>query len=167
MPPRKFHFGPQPALDKAIAIQHEKEEALIEARKELADEKEKLAAIERKIAELKQQIKEEFDKAMAEVRDPVAAASVEARRRYVDLLRDREAQQLRAKREQEKQIRLVEQKVEYRKHELAEAMNQVKALEKFKEKARQEFKQQRQKAEDKELDDIAIFKSIRKRSSNP
>ena len=161
---RKFHFGPQPALDKALAKQNECERALVDARDVLAREKQELAEIERRIAELRQQIAGELDKTVAEMRNPVAAASVEGRRRYVDALREREAHKLREKEEQEEQVRWAAQKLELRKRELAEAMNAVKALEKVKDKAKAEFKVRLRKAEEKERDDIAMSRGVRKRS---
>ena len=159
----KFHFGPQPALDKAVARRSECERALVAARDVLAGEKKKLAQIERKIAELRQQIADELDKAVVEMRNPIPAASVEGRRRYVETLRGLEKQQLGAKQEQEEQVRWAVQKLELRKRELAEAMNEVKALEKVKEKAEAEFKAQQRKAEEKKRDDIAISRGVRRR----
>ncbi len=160
---RKFHFGLQPPLDKAVAKKDECERALVDAREVLAREKQKLAEIERRIAELRQQITDELDKTVVEMRNPVAAASVEGRRRYVDGLREREAQKLRDQQEQEEQVRWATQKLDLRKRELAEAMNEVKALETVKDNAEVEFKVRLRKAEEKERDDIAISRGVRKR----
>ncbi|MFQ5590777.1 MAG: flagellar export protein FliJ [Phycisphaerae bacterium] len=160
---RKFHFGPQPALDRAVARQSECEKALVAAREVLARERDKLEAIAGRIAEIRQQIADELDKISAEMRSPIAASSVQARQGYVDGLRRREARQLHAKQEQEEQVRWAVQMLEVRRSELAESMNEVMALEKAKERAHTEFKARLRKAEEKERDDIAISRGVKKR----
>lgn len=155
MPPRKFKFGAQPALDKALARQQECEEALAAAKKAVEAEKRKLEQIRLEIEEIRQQTAAEHDKLLTQAHGGVTAAALSGRNFYIAALQTKEKQRLAALAEQQKQVRWAEQKVVVRKDELAEAMGAVKALEKFKEKKKAEHEAALRKAEERERDDIA------------
>jgi flagellar biosynthesis chaperone FliJ len=71
-------------------------------------------------------------------------------------LRSKEKAQLEAAEIQREQIAFAKDRVELRKRELAEAMSQVQALEKLKEKRRLEHAAEIEKADEKRRDDEAI-----------
>ena len=153
---RHFKFGPQPALDKAIAHQKTAEEALVEARKALEAEKQKLQRLIVQIETTRQQIRQQHDNLASpqrKVSDPRELAQTS---RYIDALRLKEKAQLEAAERQREQIAFAKDRVELRKRELAEAMSQVQALEKLKEKRRLEHEAEIEKADEKRRDDEAI-----------
>ncbi len=153
---RHFKFGPQPALDKAIAHQKTAEEALVEARKSLEAEKLKLQRLIVQIENTRQQIRLQHDNLVSpqrKISDPRELAQTS---RFIDSLRLKEKAQLEAADRQREQIAFAKDRVELRKRELAEAMSQVQALEKLKEKRRLEHEAEIEKADEKRRDDEAI-----------
>ena len=153
---RHFKFGPQPALDKAIAQQKSAEEALVDARKALEAERLKLQRLIDQIENTRQQIRQQHDNLASpqrKVSDPRELAQTS---RFIDALRLKEKAQLEAADRQREQIAFAKDRVELRKRELAEAMSQVQALEKLKEKRRLEHAAEIEKADEKRRDDEAI-----------
>jgi flagellar biosynthesis chaperone FliJ len=156
MASRKFKFGPQPALDKAIAQQKKCEEALVAARKALEEEKQKLQRIMAQIEATRQRIRQEHDNLASPQRRVSDPKELSQTGRFIDALRLKEQQQLEAADQQRKQIAFAQDRVELRKKELAEALAHVQALEKLKEKRREEFEEALEKADEKKRDDEAI-----------
>jgi flagellar biosynthesis chaperone FliJ len=156
MASRKFKFGPQPALDKAIAQQKKCEEALVAARRALEEEKQKLQRILEQIEKTRQRIRQEHDNLASPQRRTSDPKELTQTSQFIDALRLKEQQQLAAADAQRKQIAFAQDRVELRKKELAEALAHVQALEKLKEKRREEFQEALEKADEKKRDDEAI-----------
>jgi hypothetical protein len=152
----KFQFGPQPALDKAIATQKLREEAVVAARRALEEEKRKLQRLIEEVEKTRQRIRTEHDKLVSPGRGATAAADLTQDGRFLDSLRAREKAQLAAVAEQRGQVTWAKQKLDLRKKELAEALAAVQALERLKEKRRLEHQAAARKAEESRRDDDAI-----------
>ena len=153
---RKFKFGPQPALDKAIALQKKAEEAVAAARKVVEEEKAKLERILQEIETIRQRIRTEHDNLASPQRRVSDPRELMQDARFIDALRLKETKQLEAADRQREQIVFAQDRLELRKRELAEAMAHVQALEKLKEKRREEFEEALEKADEKKRDDQAI-----------
>lgn len=156
MSSRKFKFGPQPALDKAIAEEKKCEEAVAAARRVLEDEKTKLQRILAEIEATRQRIRTEHDNLASPQRRVSDPRELSQNVRFLDSLRVKETKQLEAADRQREQIVFAADRLELRKRELAEAMAHVQALEKLKEKRREEHEAAVEKAEEKRRDDEAI-----------
>ena len=150
----KFQFGPQPALDKARADQEKCEQALGQALKLLAAEKEKLRQIEAQIQQTRQQIAAETDKLFEETRRGVSGQALVARDAYARALRQREAKQQAERDEQQQQVRFAGQKVALRRQELAEVQARVSALEKVRARMLAEHGKSVAKREERKQDDV-------------
>jgi flagellar biosynthesis chaperone FliJ len=153
---RVFKFGPQPALDKAIAEQRAAEQALIAARRSLEEEKRKLERILSDIEKNRQRIRAEHDNLTSprrQISDPRELTHIS---RFIDSLRDKEKALLQAADRQRQQIAFAKDRVDLRQRELAEAVSRVQALEKLKEQRRLEHEAAVEKAEEKQRDDEAI-----------
>ena len=156
MSSRKFKFGPQPALDKAIANQRNCEEALRQANIALAQEKEKLRQALAEIDRAVQRVKSAHENIVSPMRKFSAPNELAQSNRNLDLLRAKEVATREAAEKQKECVAFATDKVELRKRELAEAMAEVQALEKLKEKRRLEHQAVMLKAEEARRDDEAI-----------
>ena len=156
MSSRKFKFGPQPALDKAIANQRNCEEALRQANIALSQEKEKLRLALAEIDQAVQRVKAAHENIVSPKRKFSAPNELAQSSRNLDLLRAKEVATREAAERQKEQVAFAADKVELRKRELAEAMAEVQALEKLKEKRRLEHQAAMLKAEEAKRDDEAI-----------
>jgi hypothetical protein len=153
---RKFKFGPQPALDKAISEQKKAEEAVVAAKKVVEQEKAKLQQILKEIEITRQRIRQEHDNLASPQRKVSDPRELAGDARFIDALRIKETKQLEAAERQREQIAFAQDRLELRKRELVEAMAHVQALEKLKEKRRQEHEEALEKADEKKRDDEAI-----------
>ena len=156
MSSKKFIFGPQPALDKAIANQRTCEEALRQAQIALAQEKEKLRLALAEIDRAVQRVKTAHENIVSPTRKFSAPNELAQANRHLDLLRAKEVAAREAAEKQKERVNFAADKVELRKRELAEAMSEVQALEKLKEKRRLEHQAALLKAEESKRDDEAI-----------
>jgi len=156
MSSRKFKFGPQPALDKAIANQRNCEEALRQANIALAQEKEKLRLALAEIDRAVQRVKAAHENIVSPTRKFSAPNELAQSNRNLDLLRAKEVATREAAERQKECVAFAADKVELRKRELAEAMAEVQALEKLKEKRRLEHQAAMLKSEEAKRDDEAI-----------
>lgn len=154
----KFRFGPQPALDKAVAAQRTCEEALVAARQAAEAEQAKLDAMHHRIAETRQQIADERDKLVSEACTAPPASALHARQRYIQALQGKESQQLGEAEQQARQVQLAREKIGLRKEELREAIQAVKALEQAKERARKRFDDEQRKSDERRRDDENILR---------
>ncbi len=156
MPTPKFKFAPQPALDKAIANQRTCEESLRQATVALAQEKERLKQALAEIDKAVQRVKTAHENIVSPTRKFSAPNELAQSNRNLDLLRSKEQAARQAADQQKERVNFAADKVELRKRELAEAMSEVQALEKLKEKRRQEHQAAVLKAEEAKRDDEAI-----------
>ena len=156
MPQRKFVFGPQPALDKAISTQKAAEQAVVEARKVLQLEQQRLQQMLEQIERTRQQIREAHANLVSPERAVSEAMDLRHRSSHLDALRQREQDEIAAAERQRQQVAWAEDRLELRKKELAEAMAAVQALERLKENRREEHKAALEKREESQRDDDAI-----------
>jgi hypothetical protein len=156
MASRKFQFRIQPALDKAIAQQKKCEEAVVWARKALEAERQKLQALKKRLEEITQQLLTGHDNLVSPARSTSDPRDlIRASQALGVLKRMQEAQKLLIEQQQQAVI-WAEEKLELRKKELAEAMANVQALERLKEKRKKEHEVAVQKHEESRRDDDAI-----------
>ena len=153
---KKFIFGAQPALDKAIAEQKVCENALVAARKELEAEKKALIKLQEELEEIRQRIRALYDNLVSPQRSTSDPRELRRVSDSIEVTKLREKQQLARIDEQKKKIAWAADKVELRKRELAEATAQVQALEKLKENRRLEHATALAKAEESRRDDDSI-----------
>ncbi len=156
MPSKKFIFAPQPALDKAISNQRACEDSLRQATLALAQEKEKLRQSLAEIDRAVQRVKSAHENIVSPTRKFSAPNELAQSNRNLDLLRSKEQAARQAAEHQKERVTFAADKVELRKRELTEAMSEVQALEKLKEKRRQEHQAALLKAEESKRDDEAI-----------
>jgi hypothetical protein len=156
MSSKKFNFGPQPALDKAIANLRNCEDALRQANIALAQEKEKLRLALAEIDRAVQRVKSAHENIVSTTRKFSAPGELAQANRNLDMLRAKELATREAAERQKERVAFAADRVELRKRELAEAMSEVQALEKLKEKRRLEHHAALLKAEEAKRDDEAI-----------
>ena len=156
MPQRKFVFGPQPALDKAISEQEAAEEAVVLARKVLQEEQERLRQMLVRVEQTRREIREWHENLVSPRTAITDPNELTERWKYLDVLRQREKEEMAAAERQRQQVAWAEDRLELRKKELAEAMAAVQALERLKEKRREEHEAALAKAEESRRDDDAI-----------
>jgi len=156
MPQRKFVFGPQPALDKAISTQEAAEQAVVEARKVLQAEQQRLQKMLDQIEHTRQQIREAHANLVSPERNVSEAMDLRHRNDHLDGLRQREKDQIAAADRQRQQVAWAEDRLELRKKEMAEAMAAVQALERLKENRRKEHESALEKRDESQRDDDAI-----------
>src|SRR2546423_152973 len=148
MPQRKFVFGPQPALDKAISTQEAAEQAVVEARKVLQAEQRRLQEMLDQIERTRQEIREAHANLVSPERTVSEAMDLRHRSNHLDALRQREKDEIAAAERQRQQVSWAEDRLELRKKELAEAMAAVQALERLKENRREEHEAALEKREE-------------------
>ncbi len=153
---KKFIFGAQPALDKAIAEQKVCEEALIAARKELEAEKKALIRLEEELAQIRQRIKALYDNLVSPQRSTSDPRELRRVSESIEATKVQEKRQHETIADQKKKIAWAADKVALRQRELAEATAQVQALEKLKENRRIEHAAALAKSEESKRDDDAI-----------
>lgn len=153
---KRFTFGPQPALDKAINEQKRAEQAVAEARAELESEQQRLRQMEQQIEQTTQQIRAAHDKLADPSRKTSDARELQRQIQFLDALQARKAHQIALMQQQRERVTWAAEKLELRKRELAEAMAAVQALERLKEKRRAEHEQALLKKEETQRDDDAI-----------
>ena len=151
-----FHFAPQPALDRAVADRQRCEEAVVEARRDLEDERGRLCDLERITVELQHQWQREVDRLGEPAGVALPAGTMAARSRHIELLAARRAQHRGAVARQTEQIVLAEQKVRIRLEALSQAIGAVQALEAVKTRMldqhrREQGRRQARKAQDATL----------------
>jgi flagellar export protein FliJ len=156
MAQRKFVFGPQPALDKAVAEQEQAEEAVVLARRVLQEEQERLRQMLVKVEQTRRDIRQWHDDLVSPAKPITDPNDLTHRGRYLDALRQREKEEVAAAERQRQEVAWAEDRLELRKKELAEAMAAVQALERLKEKRREEHEAVLEKAEESRRDDDAI-----------
>lgn len=150
---KKFQFGAQPALDKALAHQESCEVVLAGALRAVKTEAQKLARIQEGIEQTRQQIGGEHDKLAGAVESGTMNANVTQWHRYIESLETRLRQQREAAGVQEQQVRWARQQVVVRREELNEAVGAALALAKYKERLQSEHQRALRKAEQREQDD--------------
>ena len=152
----KFKFGPQPALDQAIVARQSCEEALVHARRMLEADELKLQKLIAVVEKTRQQIRAEHDKLVSRQGQTSDPRELSQNGRFLDALRVKEQAQQGAVDKQREQVAFARDRVELRKRELTEAVAQVQALEKLKEKRRREHDVFVEKADEKRRDDDSI-----------
>jgi len=158
MASKKFIFGAQPALDKAISEQEDCEQAVVDARKALAREQQLLKELHEALEKIRQQIKEMHDNLVSPERIGQSSDPRELMRmsQSIDVQKDREQKQKEKIVAQKERVSWAADKVELRKRELLEATAHVQALEKLKENRRVEHAAELAKSEESKRDDDAI-----------
>lgn len=158
MASKKFIFGAQPALDKAISEQKDCEQAVIDARKALAREQQIQKEMEAALEKIRQQIKELHDNLVSPERIGHLSDPRELTRmsQSIDVQKERERKQKEKIAAQKERVKWAADKVLLRKQELNEATAHVQALEKLKENRRVEHAAELAKSEESKRDDDSI-----------
>lgn len=150
-----FQFSAQPALDRAIDEQRAAEARLASARADLEAQKRALSQIEEQISELTQRMAATRENLSAGLPTETHAGSVAAESRRISGLAAMRAQRQADADAQRERVSWSQDRVTLRRKELEEAMSRTQALEKLKEKRREEFLEGQRKRQEREADDSA------------
>jgi len=158
---KKFKFQLQPALDKAVAEQAKAEQALLAAKRELEAAQAKLRTLEEIVAKTRQRVREEHA-LLVKPREASSALEFMERDECIKALKVREAREQQAVEAQKVEVAFARQRVELRRQELNQAVMQVKAMEKLRDKAMEEFKKEAERVLQNEIDETGMQRSVRR-----
>jgi hypothetical protein len=162
MPSRQFHFGPQPALDQAVAGRRRCEQVLAETRKALAAERGRLSELERITGELQARLAGELDRLSGAAGTACSVTEMAARSRFVDSLTLLERRHRETVAEQLKQVAWAEQKARVCLEALNEAVAAVQALEAVKNRMLDQHRRDSARKEARKIEDAVIARHKRR-----
>jgi flagellar biosynthesis chaperone FliJ len=159
---RKFKFQLQPALDKAVSEQEKAEQAVLAARRELEAAEAKLCQLEAVVEATRQRIRDEHASLIKPNKDPASALTFMERDECIKALKVRQVKEQKAVDAQKMEVAFCRQKLELRRDELNHAIMQVKAMEKLRDKAMEEFKKEGERLLQNEIDESGMQRSARR-----
>jgi flagellar FliJ protein len=158
---KRFQFQLQPALDKAVAEEEKAQQALRAARDELKSAEARLEELKGIVEKTRQQIKAEHDNLIRPKDRPDSALAFLQRDEFIRALRLREASEQQAVVDQQTEVSWCRERVEIRRQEANEATMRVKAMEKLREKALEEFRKEEERRLQNDIDEAGIQRAAR------
>ncbi len=153
---KKFKFQLQPALDKAVAEQEKAEAALRDARRQHQEAEAKLTSLQATLDQTRQQIRQEHDRLVQPAAGPQSGLELMQRDEFIKALGIKSENQRQAVEQQRTEVVWCQQRVDRSQENVKQAMMQVRAMERLRDKALEDHRKAEERALQEDIDEAGM-----------